>query len=277
MTIVTEGGVSVYSFSLDFRGKSLCASFPFIYEGEAVKGIRCLISSRAAGNMVYSAEGPGPACGALFRALGLDAGRIRRVHQVHSRRVLIVEGAGPPLAEGDVPDADGMVTADRGICLSVTVADCLPVFLYDTESGAFGLLHSGWRGTGIVLSALALMKDRWHTRPEALAAVLGPCIGVCCYSVDGGRAAAFEGEFGGAGGPWPLGPVAERRVSAEGAWWYLNLRAANARLLAAAGVRHIAVCGNCTFTDKWFGSYRREGKDYTRMMALTGYFQIGES
>jgi YfiH family protein len=154
----------------------------------------------------------------------------------------------------------------------VTVADCLPVFLYDTGSGAFGLLHSGWRGTGIVLSALALMKERWHTRPEALAAVLGPCIGVCCYQVDGERAAAFEGEFGG-GGPYPLGPVTERRVQAEGnPRRYLNLRAANARLLAAAGVRHIAVCGDCTFTDERLGSYRREGRDYTRMAALTGYF-----
>ncbi|MDR2159309.1 MAG: polyphenol oxidase family protein [Treponema sp.] len=269
--MVKEGGVSVYPFGLDFREEPLCASFPFIYEGEAVKGIRCLVSSRSAGNMVYSAEGPAPACGALFRTLGLEAGRVRRVRQIHSRRVLAVEGA--PAADGDVPAADGMVTADRNVCLSVTVADCLPVFLYDTGSGAFGLLHSGWRGTGIVLSALALMKDRWHTRPEALAAVLGPGIGVCCYSVDEGRAAAFEGDFGGSGGPWPLGPVTERRVQPEGGpQWYLNLRAANARLLAAAGVRHIAVCGDCTFTGERLGSYRREGKSYTRMMALTGYF-----
>jgi YfiH family protein len=230
--------------------------------------------------MVYSAEGR--ARGGLYRALGLDAGRIRQVRQTHSRRVLAVgNGAGgvpgSPAAGGEAPETppqgDGMVTADRDLCLLVTVADCLPVFLYDTESGAFGLLHSGWRGTGIVLSALALMEERWHTRPESLAAVLGPCIGVCCYSVDGERAAAFEEEFGGGGGPYPLGPVTERRVSEAGPpRRYLNLRAANARLLAAAGIRHIAVCGNCTFTDERLGSYRREGKDYTRMAALTGYF-----
>jgi YfiH family protein len=228
----------------------------------------------------------GRARGVLYRALGLEAGRVRQVRQVHSRRVLAVDGvsgingggvAGPSAAGGEVPEtppqADGMVTADRDLCLLVTVADCLPVFLYDTESGAFGLLHSGWRGTGIVLSALALMEEHWHTRPEAIAAVLGPCIGVRCYSVDEGRAAAFEGEFGGSGGPYPLGPVTERRLSGEGIpRRYLNLRAANARLLAAAGVRHIAVCGNCTFTDERLGSYRREGKGYTRMAALTGYF-----
>jgi YfiH family protein len=286
---VRDGEVLVYPFSLDFPPEIRYASFPFRYGGAEAAGIRCLVSSRFAGSM--AAEGRAP--GALYRALGLEAERVRRVQQVHSRRVLAVgaddgvtgppaAGAGdgvngPPAAGGALaealPRADGMVTADRRLCLLVTVADCLPVFLYDTESGAFGLLHSGWRGTGIVLSALALMKERWHTRPEALAAVLGPCIGVCCYSVDEGRAAAFEGEFGGSGGPYPLGPVTERRVSEEGTpRWYLNLRAANARLLAAAGVRHIAVCGDCTFTDERFGSYRREGQGYTRMAALTGYF-----
>jgi copper oxidase (laccase) domain-containing protein len=147
------------------------------------------------------------------------------------------------------------------------------VYLFDTESGAFGLLHSGWKGTGIALKALTLMRERWNTRAEAVTAILGPCIGSCCYRVDEERARAFEDEFGGPGGAYPLGPVVIRRPRAHSgpAEPFLDLQAANARLLAGAGVRNLAVCRDCTVTEKRLGSFRREGKDYTRMAALIGY------
>jgi copper oxidase (laccase) domain-containing protein len=153
------------------------------------------------------------------------------------------------------------------------------VFLHDTEGGAFGLVHSGWKGTGIVLRALRLMGERWKVRPEAVAAILGPCLRSCCYRVGEERARAFEAEFGGDG---PLGPVTrEAPIPGEpGRAFFLDLQAANARLLAAEGVRNIAVCGDCTFTDERLGSFRREGvRDnpgdpslYTRMAVLVGRF-----
>jgi copper oxidase (laccase) domain-containing protein len=108
------------------------------------------------------------------------------------------------------------------------------------------------------------MEARWHTRPEAVAAVLGPCIGSCCYQVDPERARAFDQEFGGPDGAYPLGPVVKGGA--------LDLQAANARMLVNAGVRHIALCTDCTFTDERLGSFRREGPSYTAMAALIGAF-----
>jgi copper oxidase (laccase) domain-containing protein len=150
------------------------------------------------------------------------------------------------------------------------------VYLYDAESGAFGLVHSGWKGTGIALAALRLMGECWGVRTEGVGALLGPCIQACCYRVDPARAAAFEEEFGGAG-DYPLGPVIEERRPPEGSSgasreFFINLPAANARLLARAGVRNISVCQDCTFTDERLGSFRREGQNYTRMAALIGRF-----
>jgi copper oxidase (laccase) domain-containing protein len=55
--------------------------------------------------------------------------------------------------------------------------------------------------------------------------------------------------------------------------FFINLPAANARLLAKAGVRNIAVCQDCTFSDERLGSFRREGQKYTRMAALMGRFR----
>jgi copper oxidase (laccase) domain-containing protein len=157
------------------------------------------------------------------------------------------------------------------------VADCLPVFLYDVEGGAFALVHSGWKGTGIVLEALRLMRERWDVRPETTAAVLGPCIRDCCYRVDGERARAFDAEFGGPASEFPLGPVVSERADNSGRpGFFLNLQAANARLLAGAGVRNIAVCRDCTFTDDRLGSFRREGSaSYTRMLAVLANTDAG--
>ncbi|MDR2922190.1 MAG: polyphenol oxidase family protein [Treponema sp.] len=242
-------------FSLEFtedgQNRPFFASFPFMAAGVPAAGIACGISSRFAGDMKYG--GQNRARLALAGGLDLDPSRIYGLEQIHSRTVLVVDRDNPPA----VP-ADGMVCRDMSIALSVTVADCLPVYLLDTESGAFGLVHSGWKGTGIALEALRLMRENWRTRPQAIAAVLGPCIDSCCYKVDSGRAAVFEKEFG-----------AEGVRKTQDGDCYLDLKAANIRLLSGAGVRNIAVCNDCTFTDKRLGSFRREGgQSYTRMAAL---------
>jgi YfiH family protein len=213
--------------------------------------------------------------------LGIPPDRVYSLVQVHSRDVFTLgdprrPGAPLPESAAFVRDGDGMVSFSRRPVPALTVADCLPVFALDREKGFFAACHSGWKGTGIALKALELMKAA-GTRPEAAAAVLGPCIRNRCYRVDGERAAAFEAEFGPgsphipSGGPegYPLGPVVRR----EGGGFFLDLQAANARLLAAVGVRHIAYCEDCTFTDERLGSFRREGPAaYTRMAALAGYF-----
>jgi YfiH family protein len=262
-------------FRLDFSSSPECARFPFVFDGKAVSGVAGLVSSRAAGSMGYAEGESSPGRLAFFRALGLDAARVYACTQVHSRDVREVERSTPNTG----PRADGLASRDRGIVLSVTVADCLPVFLYDCGSdggssagnGGLALVHSGWKGTGIALGALRLMAERWRTRPEEVAAILGPCIRRCCYRVDEERGRIFEAEFGGAGsaGEFPLGPVVSRSDGAV----FLDLQAANARLLAQAGVRNIAVCEDCTFTDERLGSFRREGPEaYTKMTALAGFF-----
>ncbi|AEF85484.1 conserved hypothetical protein [Treponema primitia ZAS-2] len=252
----------LYPFTLNFDTSPNQARFPLMMEGEELGEISCALSSRSAGDMVYSEEG-NPNRDRFFSALGLDPEKVKSCTQVHSRDVIVADRR-----SAGFPEADGMVSRDREIALSVTVADCLPVYLYDTGTGAFALVHSGWKGTGIALSALSLMTERWWTRPEDVAALLGPCIRSCCYQVDEERAAAFEAEFGGPDGDYPLGPVVLRNGDKPS----LDLQAANARLLANAGVRNIAYCENCTFTDQRLGSFRREGNAYTRMSGVMGFF-----
>ncbi|AEF80197.1 polyphenol oxidase family protein [Leadbettera azotonutricia] len=261
---------NIYHFDLEFSeagaGKLPVARFPFMADGQKIEGISCALSSRKAGNMVYSpGDSENPARLALFRSLGLNPARVLALKQVHSRDVVLAEKGSMPFGI----EADGMICKDRDITLSVTVADCLPVFLYDAGSGAMSLLHSGWKGTGIAIKALELMKEHWGSKPEAVAAVLGPCIKPCCYKVDEERAKTFSAEFGGES---LLGPVAIEKNGETGKEFFIDLQAANAALLSRAGLRDISVCGNCTFTDDRLGSFRKEGTVFTRMAALLGYF-----
>ena len=241
---------NIYHFNIDFNtDEQNFASFPFIVDGNPIEGFSCGISLRSAGDMKNEVHNQNRL--SLFTDLGFDPALVYGLNQVHSRLVLAVDRNNPPAVQ-----ADGMVTRDCGITLSVTVADCLPVYLLDTGTGAFGIVHSGWKGTGIAVDALNLMKEHWGTKPGEVAAVLGPCIDSCCYKVDAERALLFEKEFG-------AGSVR----NSEGDF-FLALKSANIKLLSDAGVQNIAVCRDCTFTDERLGSFRREGQQYTRMTAL---------
>lgn len=87
-----------------------------------------------------------------------------------------------------------------------------------------------------------------------------------CYHIDEERRRIFDAQFDSVAPrtptEYPLGNVVNNDC--------LDLQAANAALLANAGVRNIAYCKNCTFTDGRLGSFRREGKDFTRMIAVIG-------
>jgi copper oxidase (laccase) domain-containing protein len=67
----------------------------------------------------------------------------------------------------------------------VTVADCVPASLVDPERRAVALLHAGWRGVaaGILQRGLAVLGERWGSRPADLWLHLGPAICGACYEV----------------------------------------------------------------------------------------------
>ena len=255
-------GLELYPFELNFDGVS--ARFPFIFEGKPITSPSCLISSREAGDMVFRL--PNKNRDIFLSSMFIPAEKVYSLAQVHSRDVFALNPPVPSPA-AFVREGDGMVNFAPDVFLAVTVADCLPVFLLDTESGAFSALHSGWKGTGIVLRALEIMQNA-GCRPEAIAAVLGPCIQDCCYNVDEERARNFEAEFG----HFCASPAGCAVTRKDGSSWYLKLQEANIRMLAAEGVRHIAYNTDCTFTDERLGSFRREGRPFTHMLAVAGPF-----
>ena len=211
-----------------------------------------VLSSTAAGDMSL-----GSATGreSFFSAIGADPLRTIAFRQSHSTNVAVVTAVGSePL------DGDGGITAMRDVALSITVADCLPIVVLDERRGCFGIVHSGWRGTGIVVSAVELMGKNYGSRPDDIVALIGPGIGPCCYNVTEERARLFIS-------------LAPESVQVRATGVYLDLKEANSSLLRAAGVHRVVASEYCTCCSHHLGSYRRQGPDrFTRMVAVIGFF-----
>ena len=193
-------------------------------------------------------------------ALGVSPERIRRVVQRHTRCVVV---AGEGSRDATRP-ADGVIAGTPNDVLCVTVADCLPVFLIPRDGRFPALLHSGWRGTGIVIDALSCLERRFGRSPGAYHAIVGPGIGPCCYEVPAERALRFRERFG------------ADAADVAGGTGRIDLRAANIALLCRAGFAGITVYDDCTACSPALLSFRAEraaGRDGSRRMAaLLGRF-----
>ena len=154
--------------------------------------------------------------------------RLATAAQVHGSRVIVHRPGWEGWLRGK--EADGHVAPERGTAVAVTIADCVPVFIAH-DSGAVGILHSGWRGTvaRIVRHGIAEFT-RAGIAADELRLHLGPAICGKCYEVSPDVIKALTGET-----------VATPRP--------VDLRAIIARDAEAAGVRHLSISPLCTRCD----------------------------
>ncbi len=200
----------------------------------------------------------------LSRAVGMDLGKIVYADQVHGETVLKLDAANHPAEGESLGQGDGIITNEKDIPLMLLVADCLPVLFYDPTHQAVGLAHAGWRGTvsHVAAKTLMAMGEAYGTRPEEVRAVLGPCIGVCCYEVGADVFREFSEVF-----PW-AGEILQK-TSAD--HWKLDLAQANARQLVEIGLKeeNLIRSGLCTIRNNdLFYSHRAEARE----SAPTGRF-----
>ncbi|MDX3527203.1 peptidoglycan editing factor PgeF [Streptomyces sp. ID05-39B] len=115
------------------------------------------------------------------KSLGLEAGRVVWMNQVHGADVAVVDG---PWGEHPVPGTDAVVTTQRGLALAVLTADCTPVLLADPVAGVVGAAHAGRPGmvAGIVPAAVRAMVGL-GAEPSRIIARTGPAVCGRCYEV----------------------------------------------------------------------------------------------
>jgi YfiH family protein len=215
--------------------------------------------------MLYRRDARNPNRDRLFERAGFDPSRVLGLELAHSRKVLFPSSADQhrdlEKEAAGRGGADGVILRDSRLAACVTVADCMPIWLHDRRSGAFGVLHSGWKGTGILAEAARELAARFGTGPEDISLILGPAIGPCCYDVPADRAESFAAEFGG-------GSAFMREGS-----WRIDMRAANLSIARALGIENILSIEACSSCDSRLGSYRRQGPGaFVRMAAACGFF-----
>lgn len=190
----------------------------------------------------------------LSRSAGVQITCLPDIKQIHGKRIIVAKkpsclGMSRPIK------ADGIMTNRNGFPLTVRTADCLSIFLFDKRNNAIGLVHAGWKGTKkeIAARAVSLMKKHFATEPKDLRVAFGPSIQKCCYEVG----EEFRKYFPGV-------------IIKKDARLYLDLPLVNKRQLIKAGVKAQNILGNsaCTYCDRRFFSFRRQGEKAGRMISF---------
>jgi YfiH family protein len=178
-------------------------------------------------------------------------------HQVHGRTIRWYEHPADGWLITD--DVDGHATRQAGVLLTVTVADCVPIYLCDPTTGATALLHAGWRGVAacILDRAVELLRERAGAAPGDLLMHCG--VGICgdCYEVGPEVTAALG--------------IATPPQAATGVPARVDLRGVLARQAAALGIGAVTTSAWCTAHDRdRFFSHRASGGRDGRMIAYLG-------
>jgi len=195
----------------------------------------------------------------LAEAIGIPLDQFTFAKQIHSGTVTAIseamKGRGSTNQEEAVKATDAMVTDVPGICLTILVADCVPMLFFDPARKVIGAAHAGWRGTvqSIALHTVRAMEEAFGCSPHDILVGMGPSIGPCCYEVGPQVIEEIKAVFS-------CHQEYIRRESKDGKG-YLDLQKANRDQLVRAGIRseNIETINQCTcHNSRVFFSYRQQ-------------------
>ena len=189
----------------------------------------------------------------FFGKLGITEAQCAIPRQIHSSTVTRADHSGA------YPDCDGLITDNVGLFLSVSTADCIPLFIYEKKRKVVAAIHSGWRGTVAAIAAEGVRKmvEEYDAAPGSMSAYIGPAASVCCYAVSQDVAGQFAPRF----------------VRDVGGNLHVDLKGAVMDQLLNAGLppSAIEVSPSCTISEpSLFHSYRRDGVRSGRMLGVIG-------
>lgn len=236
------------------------ACYEFCKNGVPVSGAPlCYLSLRKAGSMRFRWAEENNVRSQFIEKIQLKtSGKFVPVQLDHTKIVYDVKTAEDTFQK----IGDGIITVNKNLIPTVTVADCVPIYLYDPVTGVFGIVHSGWKGTGIIADAIKLAEKNYGARSSDFSIVIGPHIHECCYIVNEERAMYFAENFS----PDCVSEL-EAGVTVDwnngnGKLYRLSLEKANLAALKKTGVseENIYVSPDCTCCTpgEIYGSNRRE-------------------
>ena len=198
----------------------------------------------------------------LVSNLGIPLSDFTVAKQVHSGTVTVVtegmRGYGAADLDTAVEATDAMATAVPNLCLTVLMADCVPVLFFDPRKRVVAAVHAGWRGT-VKLAAqntVNSLRENFSCDPSDILVGIGPSIGPCHYEVGPEVISEVEETFGSTDG-------CINGESAEGKG-YFDLWEANKRQIIEAGIpaQNIEVAQICTYCNPhlFFSERHQKGR-----------------
>jgi polyphenol oxidase len=191
--------------------------------------------------------------GIFFNELGINEKQVSFQRQTHSVNSNFVTH--PAFFE----DSDALYTNTKNNFLAVSIADCIPVFLYESEKKIVAAIHSGWKGTLNKITTVTiekLAKDFSFNVKKAFV-FIGPGISIENFEVSNDVAVLFDENV---------------KTNRDGKY-FIDLKKHNYRQLVELGVKieNIEVSEHCTFKEKdLFHSYRQDREKAGRMLGVIG-------
>ena len=191
----------------------------------------------------------------FFTALGIHEGQIVGSFQKHGDWILT---ASEPK---QYKDYDAIITDEKNLFLTITIADCVPVLIYDAQKETIAAIHAGWKGTvaEIVRKTLEKMNLKYGTEGKDCFAYIGTCIDGCSFEVGDWVAVKFKAEF--------------KEWKEDRQKFFVNLKHANKTQLMDFGIpeSQIEVSPFSTFlNNEDYFSHRKENGKTGRMLAVIG-------
>lgn len=195
----------------------------------------------------------------LAEKLGIEVQQLVFPRQTHTDCVAEIDG----VPDCEITETDALVTNQRGICICVQTADCVPILLFDSKKKVIAAIHAGWRGTVKKIAAAAVQKmtDKFGSNTANIIAAIGPSISPAMYEVGNEVTEAVLRSIPNAGKVIRLNSSGKNHI---------DLWEANRQVLLHAGLqtKNIEIIGECSFTlnDRYF-SARKEGAETGRMVS----------
>jgi len=193
----------------------------------------------------------------FFVKCGIGSENVVNAGLVNGNNVEIVTD----VSKKRILNTDGLVTGKKGIYLSLTVADCIPVYFYDEKNAIVGLAHAGWRGVigGVVKNMVAKMQFL-GSEAKNIQVQFGPSINQCHFEIKEDILDRFAGY--------------EKYVAKKEGKIHVNLKGILFYQLSICGIRKENVFNDleCTFCHKRYFSFRRDKPSITEaMVAIIGF------
>ncbi|PID52230.1 MAG: hypothetical protein CR972_03025 [Candidatus Moraniibacteriota bacterium] len=201
----------------------------------------------------------------FFAKNHIDVKHVVSAGLVHGTNVEIVESSEQKIIEG----ADALVTRMKNVFLSLTIADCFPVFFYEQEKKIVGIAHAGWRGVvGEIVPRTINVMIREGADPHKICVAIGPGVSLRFCDFDFCDVIKYFGFYN------------QDKYIVEGST--INKVKVDLHKIILDQLRHhdifeenIYDCADCTYANqhKLF-SARRDGEEYCVMMSFIGMLSL---